>query len=235
MTSVGGTSLETYNPGTNPTPRYPQGTETVWNVDNLCSNAAPATRTARRASSGARRPARAAADQASTGAARSTSTVPASTTRTRTYGNGTHALLAGHARARRAGRSRTSRPTPTSSRRTPSTAPATQRRPYSVCATFGVIEAVPGWFGIGGTSLSSPLWAAIIADRDSYQGHRTGNINPLLYLLFNLAPELYFHDITGDRPAQQRNNNGLFPTTPGYDMATGIGTPKIAALITGPA
>jgi hypothetical protein len=28
-------------------------------------------------------------------------------------------------------------------------------------------------------------------------------------------------------------NNGIFPTTPGYDMATGIGTPKMAALITG--
>jgi hypothetical protein len=28
-------------------------------------------------------------------------------------------------------------------------------------------------------------------------------------------------------------NNGLFPTTPGYDLATGIGTPIMAALITG--
>ena len=35
---VGGTSLEGDNPGTNPQPRYPaNGTETVWNVDNLCS------------------------------------------------------------------------------------------------------------------------------------------------------------------------------------------------------
>jgi hypothetical protein len=27
-------------------------------------------------------------------------------------------------------------------------------------------------------------------------------------------------------------NNGMFPTTPGYDLASGIGTPKMAAPIT---
>ena len=92
-----------------------------------------------------------------------------------------------------------------------------------------------GWFGIGGTSLSSPLWAAITADRDSFQGRRTGNINPLLYLLLQHRPRRrYFHDITGHGPQQQAaTNNGLFPTTPGYDEATGIGTPKFAAIITG--
>jgi hypothetical protein len=49
-------------------------------------------------------------------------------------------------------------------------------------------------------------------------------------LLFNLAPNLYFHDITGH--GQTTTNNGLFSVTPGYDEATGIGTPKMAALIT---
>ncbi len=86
---------------------------------------------------------------------------------------------------------------------------------------------------IGGTSMSTPLWAATTADRDSYTGLRTGNINPLLYLLFNIAPGRYFHDITGVGPAQQAaTSNGLFPTTPGYDLATGIGTPEMTALIT---
>jgi hypothetical protein len=43
----------------------------------------------------------------------------------------------------------------------------------------------------------------------------------------------YFHDVTGIGPAQQAaTSNGLFPTTPGYDMATGIGTPDMTALIT---
>jgi subtilase family serine protease len=100
--------------------------------------------------------------------------------------------------------------------------------PGSACG-FSASQPVAGWFGIGGTSLSSPLWSAIIADRDGWQGHRSGNINPLLYSLFNNNPSLYFHDITG--AGQSITNNGLFPVTPGYDEATGIGTPEIAALI----
>src|SRR3984885_3514683 len=43
VTSVGGTSFESDNPGTNPNPGPPAtGTETVWNVRNLCSSAAAA-------------------------------------------------------------------------------------------------------------------------------------------------------------------------------------------------
>jgi hypothetical protein len=54
-----------------------------------------------------------------------------------------------------------------------------------------------------------------------------------VYLLYNLAPNLFFHDITGVGPQQAAaTNNGVFPTVPGYDLATGIGTPKMAALIT---
>jgi hypothetical protein len=107
--------------------------------------------------------------------------------------------------------------------------------PESFC-NFTDSQPAPGWFMIGGTSMSTPLWAAMTADRDSYTGLRTGSINPLLYLLFNSAPSVsgyYFHDITGIGPAQQAaTSNGLFPTTPGYDMATGIGTPEMTALIT---
>lgn len=40
VTSVGGTSLESFNPGMQSQPLYPQGIETVWNVDNLCNNSA---------------------------------------------------------------------------------------------------------------------------------------------------------------------------------------------------
>ena len=43
VTSVGGTSFESDNPGTNPYPGTPaKGDETVWNVDNLCSDQAAA-------------------------------------------------------------------------------------------------------------------------------------------------------------------------------------------------
>jgi hypothetical protein len=100
----------------------------------------------------------------------------------------------------------------------------------SVCPEFS--SPTKGWFAIGGTSLSSPLWSAVIGDRDGYKGQRTGLANRLLYSLFNRSKAAaYFHDITGQ--GQAANNNGLFPVTRGYDMATGIGTPNMRAIITG--
>ena len=73
----------------------------------------------------------------------------------------------------------------------------TAKTANSVCATFSSSQPSPGWFGIGGTSLSSPLWSGIAADRDSFQGHRSGNFNPMVYRLLQTDPSLYFHDITG--------------------------------------
>ena len=103
--------------------------------------------------------------------------------------------------------------------------------PFSVCAPFSGSQPVPGWFGIGGTSLSSPLVSAIIADRDSLHGNRSGNINPTLYREYQIAPSLFFHDVTG--AGHIAKNNGLYPTVRGYDEATGIGTIKMAPFIIG--
>ena len=103
--------------------------------------------------------------------------------------------------------------------------------PNSECATFSGSQVPPGWFNVGGTSLSAPLRSAVIADRDGFWHGRIGNANPLLYALYNLDYHGFFHDITGI--GQKSNNNGLFPTTPGFDLATGIGTPKMAPIITG--
>jgi subtilase family serine protease len=237
VTSVGGTSLESFNPGTNPHPAYPQGIETVWNTDNLCGNqpAAPSNdnlggyswcsrSVVSRAGAGGGGPSQwwgRPFYQRGRGVSSQYST----------YGNGsTQCALAS------AG---------TPCRETPDisadadifTGPADYctgpANTNSWCNSLLSSEPDPGWFEVGGTSLSTPMWASITADRDSYTGSRTGNINPLLYALFTIAPGRYFHDITGIGPAQQAaTSNGLFPTTPGYDMATGIGTPDMAALIT---
>ncbi len=231
VTSVGGTSLGSDNPGSNPHPRYPNGVETVWNVDNLCSDA----------------PASPSLDYqtgyfwcTNTGAGGGGSSQywgmpsyqhgPGIISTYTSYGNGsTHCSLAK--------RGTPCREVPDISADADEFTPYAEYctgnglTPYSVCATLGDIENVPGWLGIGGTSLSSPLWAGIAADRDAYTGHRTGNFNPLLYRLYDTDPGAYFHDITGI--GQSTNNNGLYPTRPGYDLATGIGTPKMAALITG--
>jgi kumamolisin len=231
VTSVGGTSFENFNPGTNPHPRYPRAGEAVWNPDNLCSDAGPGP-----ANDG----------QGgffwctNTGATGGGSSQfwgmpsyqkgPGVINANTTVGNGTtHCSLAA---------------TGTPCREVPDiSANADQYTAYaeyctgnantpgSFCAQISGSRPVPGWFGIGGTSLSSPLVSAIIADRDSLHGNRSGNINPTLYREYQIAPSLFFHDVTG--AGHIAKNNGLFPAVPGYDLATGIGTIKMAPFIIG--
>jgi subtilase family serine protease len=225
VTSVGGTSFESFNPDSNPNPRYPTGVETVWNVDNLCNTSANE------------------GNQsgffwcAATGAAGGGSSQywgrpsyqrgPGVTNPNTTYGNGTtHCALAAPGTPCREVPDVSANADPYTPYAEYCTGSAAT--PNSVCATIGGTPA--GWFGIGGTSLSSPFWSAIIADHDGLWHHRIGNANTLLYLLYNFDPKGYFNDITG--VDQTTNNNGLFPTTRGYDLATGIGTPKMGAVIT---
>jgi subtilase family serine protease len=228
ITDVGGTSLENFNPGQDQHPSYPPpGTETVWNVHGLCNQSADEF-----GMSGFDWCANAGAGGGGTSefwGRPAYQTGPGVNSSYTTHGNGTtHCSLA-----------RTGTPcrevpdisvnadeyTPYSEYCTGSAA-----TPNSVCASISTTPS--GWFGIGGTSLSSPFMAAIIADRDSFTGHRTGNANELLYSLFNNRDSSRsFHDITGIR--QVPNNNGLFPVTPGYDMATGVGTPIMGPIITG--
>jgi subtilase family serine protease len=231
VTSVGGTSFETFNPGTNPHPRYPRVGEAVWNVQNLCSDAGPS----------------AANDNqggffwcAATGAGGGGSSQywgmpgyqrgPGVINPGTTYGNGTtHCSLAKNGTP--------CREVPDISANADEFTPYAEyctgnaNTPNSVCATFSGSQPVPGWFGIGGTSLSSPLVSAIIADRDSFQGHRSGNINPTLYVLYQIAPQVWFHDVTS--AGHIATNNGLFPAVRGFDLASGIGTIKMAPFITG--
>jgi kumamolisin len=228
VTSVGGTSLETDNPGTNPHPAYPQGVETVWNVQNLCNSSADEgnqTGFFWCANGGAGgggnsqfwgRP----AYQRGPGVSNQFSTA----------GNGTTQCSLAKVGA-------PCREVPDISANADEYTPYAEfctgnaNTPASLCGTFSSGQTPPGWFGIGGTSLSSPFVSAIFADRVSFTGHRVGNANPLLYQLYNAGPGKFFHDITGQ--GQSTNNNGLFPTAPGYDLAVGIGSPRMAALITG--
>jgi subtilase family serine protease len=229
VTSVGGTSLESFNPGASQHPAYPTGVETVWNTDALCSNAAPGP----------------ANDNkggffwcAQTGAGGGGSSMywgrpsyqrgPGVNNPFTTHANGT-------TQCQLAAAGTPCREDPDVSVDADEFTPYSEfctgnaNTPESVCGTFSGAQNPPGWFGIGGTSLSSPFWSAIIADRDSFMGRRSGNINNVLYASFNFASGLYFHDITG--AGQTTLTNGLFPVTKGYDEATGIGTPKMTALI----
>ncbi len=233
VTSVGGTSFESFNPNGNPYPQYPNGVETVWNVDNLCNESANEGGTTASPLSGY--------FWCGSGGAGGGGYSqywgrpfyqhgPGVDSEYTVYANGsTQCSLASSGTP--------CREVPDVSANADEYTPYAEyctgsaATPYSVCATFSGGQTPAGWFGIGGTSLSSPLWSAILGDRAGYTHHRIGNANPLLYSLLRSDYRRNFHDITGFR--QSTNNNGLFPTTPGYDMATGIGTPRMDALITG--
>jgi len=210
ITLVGGTSFETFNPQSAWTTTYPSGAETVWNFYNLCN-----TRSYEHGLSGYQ--------WCYWGGASN---------------GGTSQYWASPYWQHGTGLIRGNRQLPDVS------AVADEFTPYaeycagkpntdSACSTYNSSDTVYGWFGDGGTSFAAPLWAAIIADRDGYTGHRAGNINPALYELYDEGRiGTYLHDITGD--CQLENNNGFFPVTRGYDMSTGLGTPRIESLITGP-
>lgn len=96
-----------------------------------------------------------------------------------------------------------------------------------------VIGAQSGWQGIGGTSGSAPLWAALVALADaarSCHGARLGFVNPVLYRLAGARQAAYFNDVTSGNNDYTGTSSGRYPAGSGYDMATGLGTPKAAAL-----
>ncbi|HEY6284087.1 MAG TPA: S53 family peptidase [Ktedonobacteraceae bacterium] len=101
--------------------------------------------------------------------------------------------------------------------------PATGYATYCTVTNAGCPST--GWITVGGTSAAAPLWAGSMALIDQYlqsQGKAVvGSANPALYNLFTTqqqSPE--FHDVTS-------GNNLHYNATPGYDMASGIGTPDV--------
>jgi subtilase family serine protease len=105
------------------------------------------------------------------------------------------------------------------------------------------------WAIAGGTSASAPLWAAFTALADASpacRGLSLGFENPALYGIAGSAYAANFHDVvrptpftgaTGDAnhpatndtwsgsPDNSENPGDLYPVGPGYDMATGLGSP----------
>ena len=92
------------------------------------------------------------------------------------------------------------------------------------------------WTAFGGTSSAAPLWAAMLIDTESTMacratqpiGSRLGFAVPLLYAAAG-NPATYaasFNDITTGTNSIVAGNAGLYPATVGYDMASGLGTPR---------
>ncbi len=93
--------------------------------------------------------------------------------------------------------------------------------------------APAGWQAIGGTSAAAPVWAALLADADSSsacRGSAIGFANPALYAAAGAAYGSFFNDITTGNNDYTGTNGGLYPASPGYDMASGLGTPNAGTL-----
>jgi kumamolisin len=78
---------------------------------------------------------------------------------------------------------------------------------------------------VGGTSVSAPFWSGCLVLVNQYLQANSkptiGQANPALYTLFNTAQQYPpFHDVT-------TGTNLYYPATPGYDVASGIGSPDV--------
>jgi len=98
----------------------------------------------------------------------------------------------------------------------------------------GQVLGMPsGWQAVGGTSAAAPVWAALLADADSSPaclGSAIGFANPALYAAAGADYGAYFNDVlTGDNDFTG-THGGLYPAGPGYDMASGLGSPRAGPL-----
>ena len=106
---------------------------------------------------------------------------------------------------------------------------------YEASALTGVLvydSLDGGWFVVGGTSVSCPNWAGLVAIADQINGGGLGLINPGLYKIGADSTRYAsdFYDVTV-------GTNQLDPSIPGYtastgwDPVTGLGTPNAANLL----
>ena len=94
--------------------------------------------------------------------------------------------------------------------------------------------AFGGWGTIGGTSSATPIWAATLAlvnaSSTCAPTHGVGFASPLLYGVAS-SPSAYsasFNDITtGDNDVYGLDNGLVFDATKGYDLASGLGSPRL--------
>ena len=96
----------------------------------------------------------------------------------------------------------------------------------------GTSPCSTGWYDIGGTSLSCPQWAGLVALADQVNGGGLGLINPALYTI-GADPTRYandFYDITTGNNTADPSVLG-YPATTGWDPVTGLGTPNAANLV----
>ena len=94
------------------------------------------------------------------------------------------------------------------------------------------INGQTGWFNAYGDSAGAPQWAALIAIANQQRAAAglptldgPSQVLPGLYALAGANYSAYYHDIT-------TGGNAKYSAGVGYDLVTGLGTPKADALVT---
>jgi subtilase family serine protease len=97
-----------------------------------------------------------------------------------------------------------------------------------------------GVFRFGGTSAGSPQWAGLVALANQLRHGRVGALNPQLYAMSHSAKKYAaaFHDVTagdntftyGTAAGGQATVSG-FAAQPGWDAASGLGSPAADVLV----
>ncbi len=96
------------------------------------------------------------------------------------------------------------------------------------------------WQTVGGTSSSTPIWAAMLAVTNASQTcaskpatrNGVGFVSPLLYAVASNPADYAdsFTDVTTGNNDIYRLDHGLvFPATTGYDLTSGLGSPQLTA------
>ncbi len=91
------------------------------------------------------------------------------------------------------------------------------------------------WAQYGGTSSAAPMWAAMLAEINASSGcalpHGAGFADPLLYQVASASTAGYagaFNDVTSGNNDNLGVGAGVdYPAATGYDLATGLGTPRV--------
>ncbi len=82
-----------------------------------------------------------------------------------------------------------------------------------------------GQYIVGGTSVATPIWADVVALIEQKAGVHLPSINPLLYQISRtpLYDSAFTQIVSG--------TNGYYLNSPYWNPVTGLGTPKVSALI----
>jgi hypothetical protein len=108
------------------------------------------------------------------------------------------------------------------------------------------IASSDGWTTIGGTSSSTPIWAATLALVNASSACAADKINgvqdagfasPILYGIAAspIAGPASFHDVvSGNNDIDGLDNGLVFPARRGYDLASGLGSPHLTTAKGGP-